>query len=155
VFNLSNQVAIPSLSCPACKCSEYAIYCVAAILVMVAGCNQSALESQVSGHVKLDGKPIGPGTVVFAPVNGGKPATGSIESDGSYFLKTSRESGLSAGKYQVAVSIREMPKDVKRGDRPPLGKLLIPEKYEQSSTSGLEYQVEQGPNTIEIDLTNG
>jgi hypothetical protein len=133
----------------------HAIFCVAALLVIVASCNRSSLESQVNGYVQLDGNPIGPGTVVFAPVDGGKPATGSIESNGSYSLKTSRESGLAAGKYQVAVSIREMPKDVKRGDRPPLGKLLIPEKYEQSSTSGLEYQVEAGPNTIDIDLTSG
>src|SRR5262245_49236014 len=109
VFDLTNQVAIPSSSGSACRCELYAICYVAAIFVILAGCDQSSLESQVSGHVKLDGNLIGPGTVVFAPVSGGKPATGSIESDGSYALKTSRESGLAAGKYQVAVSIREMP----------------------------------------------
>jgi hypothetical protein len=105
--------------------------------------------------VTLDGNRIGPGTVVFAPVDGGKPATGSIDDDGNYSLKTSREMGLAAGKYTVAVSIRELPENVKRGDRPPLGKLLIPEKYEQSTTSGLEYEVESGDNTIDIPLTSG
>jgi hypothetical protein len=124
------------------------------LLVALAGCSGSSLESTVTGQVSLDGSPIGPGTVVFAPTDGGKPANGSIESDGSYMLKTSRESGLAAGKYRAAVSIREMPQNVKRGDRPPLGKLLIPEKYEQSSTSGLEYEVEAGRNTIDIDLTS-
>jgi hypothetical protein len=92
--------------------------------------------------------------VVFAPASGGKPATGSIESDGSYTLNTSREVGLAAGKYNVAVSVREMPQNVKRGDRPPPGKLLIPEKYEQSTTSGLEYEVKPGDNTIDIELTS-
>jgi hypothetical protein len=92
--------------------------------------------------------------VVFAPIEGGKPATGSIESDGSYMLKTSREEGLTAGKYKAAVSVREMPQNVKRGDRPPPGKLLIPEKYEQSTTSGLEYEVKPGDNTINIELTS-
>jgi hypothetical protein len=126
------------------------------LLTLFMGCNSSSQESQVVGSVKLDGDPIGPGTVVFAPVEGGrKPATGSIDADGNYSLNTSREAGLAAGKYAVAVSIREMPQNVKRGDRPPLGKLLIPEKYEQSSTSGLEYQVEPGTNTIDIELSNG
>jgi hypothetical protein len=93
--------------------------------------------------------------LVFAPVDSGKPASGSIENNGSYSVKTNRELGLAAGKYKVAVSIREVPQNVKRGDRPPPGKLLIPEKYEQTATSGLEYKVEPGSNTIDIELSNG
>ena len=98
---------------------------------------------------------IGPGTIVFAPTDhGGKPATGSIERDGSYTLKTSRDVGLAAGTYRVAVSIRQMPQNVQRGERPPLGKLLIPEKYEDETTSGLQYQVSPGRNTINIELVS-
>ncbi len=128
--------------------------CCVATLALLGGCTGSSQESQVSGQVSLDGNNIGPGMVVFAPAGGGKPATGSIESDGSYTLNTSREVGLAAGKYNVAVSVREMPQNVKRGDRPPPGKLLIPEKYEQSTTSGLEYEVKPGDNTIDIELTS-
>ena len=113
------------------------------------------MESEVSGSVALDGKKLGPGTIVFAPVTeGGKPATGSIESDGSYSMMTSRVSGLAAGTYQVAVSIREMPQNVKRGDRPPPGRLLIPEKYEDYRTSGLKYDVVAGSNTINVELVS-
>lgn len=130
----------------ACSC--------AAVLVMLVGCNRSSQESQVSGRVTLDGNRIGPGTVVFAPLDGGKPATGSIEKDGSYKLKTSRELGLAAGTYKVAVSIRKLPENVERSDQPPPGKLLIPDKYEQSTTSGLEYEVASGRNSIDIDLTS-
>jgi hypothetical protein len=126
----------------------------AAILSMLVGCNRSSQESQVSGCVKLDGSQIGPGTVVFAPADGGKPAIGSIEADGSYTLNTSREPGLAAGKYKVAVSIRELPKNVKRSDQPPPGKLRIPGKYELSTSSGLEFEVAPGRNTIDIDLKN-
>jgi hypothetical protein len=126
----------------------------AAFIIVLTGCAKTTQESQVSGHVTLDGKRIGPGTVVFSPVDSGKPATGSIESDGSYLMKTSRDDGLAAGRYRVAVSIREMPQNVQRGDRPPPGKLLIPEKYEQSTTSGLEYEVVPGDNTIDIELTS-
>jgi hypothetical protein len=123
-----------------------------AIVAIFSGCSGSTMESQVSGTVTLDGSAIGPGTIVFAPVSGGKPATGSIDAGGSYSMKTSREVGLSPGKYQVAVSIREVPQNVKRGDRPPPGKLLIPEKYEQSTTSGIEVDVAPGDNTIDLPL---
>ena len=113
------------------------------------------MESDVSGTVTLDGKGIGPGTIVFAPAEkGGKPATGSIEADGTYSLNTSRDLGLAAGSYQVAVSIRQMPQNVKRGDRPPPGKPLIPEKYEDQATSGLRYDVAPGSNTINIPLVS-
>jgi hypothetical protein len=133
-----------------------AVYYFPIVIALLMGCSSSTQESQVIGSVKLDGNPIGPGMVVFAPIEGDdKPATGSIDAAGNYSLKTSRETGLATGKYKVAVSIREMPQNVKRGDRPPLGKLLIPEKYEQSSTSGLEYSVEPGNNTIDIELSNG
>jgi len=124
----------------------------AVLYIGVIGCNRSSQEARVSGRVTLDGNPIGPGTVVFAPVAGGKPATGSIDASGNYSMNTSRELGLGAGKYTVAASIRELPQNVKRSDRPPPGKLRIPEKYEDSTASGLEFTVEPGQNTIDIEL---
>lgn len=124
----------------------------AVILTLSSGCSGSKQESQVSGHVSLDGKRVGPGTVVFAPVGAGRPATGAVDADGHYSMSTSNESGLGAGKYKAAVSIREPAPDMKRGDRPPPGKLLIPAKYEDSAASGLEYEVETGSNTIDIEL---
>lgn len=122
--------------------------------VVVTGCSHSTQESQVAGNVTLDGASIGVGTIVYVPVGGGKPATGSIEADGSYFVNTSRELGMAPGTYAVTVSIREMPKNVKRSDHPPPGKLLIPQRYEQSSTSGLQFEVAPGNNTIDIELTS-
>src|SRR4051812_43213439 len=133
----------------------YAVISGAALIAVFVGCRASSMQSEVSGTVTLDGSKIGPGTIVFAPVGGsGKPATGSIESDGSYQLKTSRESGLAAGTYRVAISIRKMPENVKRGERPPLGKLLIPEKYEDETKSGLQYKVSPGRNRINIELVS-
>lgn len=127
--------------------------CLCVFALMIAGCDSSSQLSRVSGYVTLDGAPIGVGTIVYAPVAGGKPATGSIESDGSYYVNTSREVGLAPGTYQVAVSIREMPENVKRSDQPPPGKLLIPQKYEQPSTSGLQFEIVPGANVIPIELT--
>lgn len=130
---------------------RFALMCGVA-LGLGSGCHRSSFESQVSGNVSLDGKPIGPGIVVFAPVPKGTPAMGPIEGGGSYSMSTSHEVGLSPGKYKVGVSIREVPVNVKRGDRPPPGKSLIPERYEDSATSGLEFDVAPGSNTINIEL---
>jgi hypothetical protein len=136
------------------NCGAGVAFSCAALQILLVGCNSSSQEAQVSGRVTLDGSRIGLGMIVFAPVANGKPATGSIAADGSYDIKTSHEFGLAPGKYKVAVSIREMPKNVQRGDQPPPGKLLIPAKYEQSAASGLEYDVTPGNNTIDINLTS-
>jgi hypothetical protein len=123
------------------------------VLLVLCGCPGNSQEAQVSGQVKLDGHPFGPGTIVFAPTaQGAKPATGSIDDSGNYSMNTGRERGLSAGRYKVAVSIPELPKNFKRGERPPPGKSLIPEKYENEATSGFEYDVAPGSNTINIEL---
>jgi hypothetical protein len=122
------------------------------MLNFLTGCSRSPYESDVSGRVSLDGSSIGPGTIVFASVGEGTPAVGAIDDSGNYNMSTSNEVGLAAGKYKVAVSIREVPENVKRGDRPPPGKLLIPQKYEYNATSGLEYDVAPGSNTIDIEL---
>jgi hypothetical protein len=128
-----------------------AVFC-GMVVALGLGCNRSSQESQVSGNVSLNGKQIGPGIIVFAPVDKGAPAIGPIDHDGSYSISTSHEVGLSAGKYKVGVSIREVPTNIKRGDLLPPGKLLIPEKYEDSATSGLEYDVAPGRSTIDIEL---
>jgi len=113
------------------------------------------MESHVSGKVTLDGNGVGPGVVVFVPTGDqGNPATGAIQPGGDYFLKTYRDSGLSAGKYKVSVSVFDQP-PVKPGERSMVAaKLITPEKYVSAETSGLEYDVERGSNTIEIPLTS-
>ena len=139
------------LSAKTARLGAAAVFC-SVVVGLVSGCSHSTQESQVSGQVFLDGNRIGPGTVVFAPVGDCRPAIGPIDQNGSYSMSTSREVGLGAGKYKVAVSIRELPPAIKRGDRPPPGKLLIPQQYEDSATSGLEYDVAPGRNTIDIEL---
>jgi hypothetical protein len=122
----------------------------------IVGCG-SGLGADVEGVVSLDGKPIGPGVVVFAPVDGDEnPATGAIQVDGSYFLKTMRARGLRPGSYKVAVQIHEIPTDRAYGERDmrPI-KFRIPEKFTTVVTSGLEFDVEDGSNTIDIPLTSG
>jgi hypothetical protein len=126
-----------------------------ASLLAAAGCGGSGMESEVSGTVTLDGQPVGPGAVVFAPLDGqSNPADGAIQMDGSYFLKTSREVGLKPGDYKVSVSVFDQP-EVKPGERSMTpAKLVTPPNYADTETSGLQYTVEPGKNTIDIELSS-
>jgi len=126
-----------------------------AAVVVSGGCSRSGMESEVSGRVTLDGRLVGPGTVVFAPVDGTtNPADGAIQLDGSYYLKTSREVGLRPGRYKASVSVFDQP-EVKPGERSMTpARLVTPQKYSDTETSGLEYTVEPGENNIDIRLTS-
>jgi hypothetical protein len=126
------------------------------LLCAIVGCSSGGLGAEVSGKVTLDGEPIGPGVVIFAPSGGGEnPATGAIQTDGSYFLKTSREEGLRPGKYQVALQIHEIPTDLVPGQRDMRpAKSRIPTKYTDVKSSGLEYDVVSGSNTIDLEMTS-
>jgi hypothetical protein len=119
------------------------------------GCSGSDFESSLSGTVTLDGNPIGPGFLVFAPVSGDtNPANGAIQTDGRYELKTANTAGLHPGKYKVSVTVLDQP-DVPPGERSfVVAKSRIPEKYNDINTSGLEFDVESGSNTLDIPLSS-
>jgi hypothetical protein len=125
----------------------------AIVLASLGGCSGSKYEAQVSGRVTLDGKPVGPGVIVFAPEDGkSNPPEGAIMPDGSYFLRTSRDLGLPPGKYKVSVSVFDV-SDAQPNQRsmaPP--KLVTPERYASHETSPLAFEVSSGSNTIDVDL---
>jgi hypothetical protein len=130
------------------------LFCGTAALVL-AGCSRSGLESSVTGSVTLDGKALGLGGVVFAPLSGGgNPSVGTIGRNGQYTLRTANTLGLNAGKYRVCVNALDTPNPPPgvRDTTPP--KQLVPEKYTNLDTSGLEYEVKPGSNTFNIDLSS-
>jgi hypothetical protein len=118
------------------------------------GCSGSGFESQVLGTVTLDGAPIGPGFLVFVPDSGDRnPANGAIQPDGSYELKTANTAGLHPGKYKVSVTILDQP-DVPPGERSyEVARSRIPTKYNDVNSSGLEFGVESGSNSIDLPLS--
>jgi hypothetical protein len=134
---------------------RFCSFAVIVLMIALAGCSDSGMESEVTGTVTLDGQPVGPGAVVFAPVEGQtNPADGAIQLDGSYFLKTSREVGLKPGTYKVSVSVFDQP-EVQPGERSNVpAKLVTPQKYADTETSGLQFTVEPGKNDIDIELTS-
>ncbi len=125
------------------------------VVITLSGCSRSGFDSSVSGSVTLDGKTLGQGGVVFVPISESKnPSVGTIRRNGSYALKTANTPGLNSGKYRVTVSALDTP-------NPPPGvrdttpaKQLVPEKYTNINTSGIEYDVKPGSNTFNIDLVS-
>jgi len=119
----------------------------------------------VSGKVTRNGQPLTAGEVMFTPSGGpegasGHIATGQIGSDGSYTLTTfNTGDGAVLGKHKVTVVSRssdnlEKMNKMKGGaiayKLPPS---VVSSKYSQVATTPLTYSVENGSNTINIELT--
>lgn len=125
------------------------------VLLLVPGCSQSPFDADVSGRITLDGAPVEPGVVIFSPVDKGKNSSrGKIDSGGYYFLVTRHERGIDPGRYRVSVRVFEKGDPPGPGERAPANlPPLVPERYLQPSTSGLEFDVLAGSNTLDIELT--
>jgi hypothetical protein len=122
----------------------------------------------VSGKVTYKNQPVTSGTVNFFPEdpNTARPATGEIQSDGSYRLTTQTPGdGAMGGKYKVAISAYEV--DKSKTSSPAQGgvadqvvvaqaprKSLIPVKYSGTDASGLTATVAPGSTTFNFDLTD-
>ncbi|HVJ69429.1 MAG TPA: carboxypeptidase-like regulatory domain-containing protein [Caulifigura sp.] len=111
-----------------------------------------------SGSVVVDGRPMQGVTVMFQPVDEatGKPGTAITDSNGNFSAQTfDPGDGLTEGTHRVALrktvmldkqgnevlEIRE-PGDVKETH-------LIPKKYQEFKTSGIEVQIKpEGANEL-------
>jgi hypothetical protein len=135
-----NKSAIGLISCLALCC--------------LVGCG-SEFGATAEGVVTLDGKPISPGLITFAPEGPSEvPAVSDLDPNGRFVLTTNKKPGVKPGKYRVAIQAFRPP-DVPEGQRTmkPSEK-LVPEKYFDVNTSGLEFTVAPGTNTIPVELTS-
>jgi hypothetical protein len=122
----------------------------------------------VRGVVTTGGKPIPQGVIRFHPQAGGRPATGTLASDGTYSLTTIEPGdGAPVGAHRVTIEAKrvegaEMPRSfdeevkmVKEGrSSKGKGKLvwLVPPRYTRLESSNLTAQVESGENRIDFAL---
>jgi hypothetical protein len=133
--------------------------CVGALLVALpCGCSRGNQGlAVVKGKVTYNGKPVPNGTINFLPIDGNKPsATGEIQSDGSYAMKTflgNRPSdGAVIGQHKVViVAMVDMASRLPE-ERIPLPPPIVPIKYTSPATSDLTAEVEKKENTINFDL---
>jgi hypothetical protein len=118
------------------------------------GCGGS-YDATVRGVVTLDGKSLTRGTVAYHATNG-PAAYARINEDGSYLVKTGRESGLPSGDYEVTVVANEPPAQMTdaKGGPPAPGKPITPAWYRSKDTSPLKESIKPGRNDINLDLTS-
>jgi hypothetical protein len=125
------------------------------VMIFLIGCGSNEFGSTVKGVVTLDGKPITPGLVTFAPEDpSAVPAVSDLDPNGSFELTTNKKPGLAPGNYRVAIQAFRPP-DIPEGQRTMTpSEPLVPEKYFDVNTSGLEFTVEPGANVHNIELTS-
>ena len=128
------------------------------IVVAAAGCGSAPAPTfPVEGTVTLNGQPVQSGTVLFHSVektaNGqGYTARGNIDHGGHYRLTTfSPNDGAVAGQHRVAVlaSMAQVPESTMSG-KPQASP--IPPIYSSPSTSGLQFEVTDCTNQIDLQL---
>jgi hypothetical protein len=145
--------------------------CLAAVGILVtAGCADDGMGQRytVRGTVKYHDKPVEKGQITFTPREAqGHVASGDIE-DGYYRLTTlTTGDGALPGKYLVSITAKDVnyspllekskggiphQRDIMKVNQQ--AKRLIPAKYEQTSTSGLEREVKEQANTIDFELAD-
>lgn len=144
-------------------------FAVASLLIlsvlMMSGCGGPKL-APVTGTVRLEGEPVGPGVILFQPDknkgNEGKAAMGNFGSDGVYTLKTYEEGdGALVGHHKVI--IRGFPPsggdgDQVVGDRPIDNATRwaqepeISRRYQNAQDPLLSAEVVVGGPPIDFDL---
>lgn len=129
----------------------------ACVAIILAGCGSKRVATTpVSGTATYKGKPLKFGSVLFQP-EVGPPATGTIQPDGTFTLSTyTTGDGAVVGKNRVQVSCSDKqdpnaPKQTGNVEQT-VGKSLIPQKYTNYSTSGLEIDVKPGMSPVPLDL---
>jgi len=138
------------------------------VLLAAWGCGKShdyGPSGTVEGRLTHNGSVLSPETkVVFIHSHNGVAAFGSTDSDGKYKIRTPHGDQVPIGPYRVMI---QPPESELGGEEEPSAEDLLNDpninrpqpnksgfdfKYRQVSTSGLEYDVQEGKNTYEIDL---
>jgi hypothetical protein len=113
-----------------------------------------------SGTVKLDGKPMAGGTIMFTSVSPNAPyVSGQIAGDGKYLMKTSvgrqEKDGVVPGKYKVSISRFLMADGTPQDPTVPAavpGVESLPARYSNPSMTQLEVTVSQGLSTMDFEI---
>ena len=131
----------------------------ALLLLPLSGCGPDRPATYpVKGKVTFpDGSPVTAGMVVFELIiddlTKAHNARGKILEDGSYFLTTFDEEGDGAvpGRHRVIVQEPYPEADVDEGELVP--PRTIDPKYRTYEGSGLEFEVKEEENVIDITVT--
>ncbi len=113
-----------------------------------------------SGLVKLDGKPMAGGTIMFTSATPNTPyVSGFVGKDGKYVMKTSigrqEKDGVVPGKYKISISRFLMADGTPQDPSVPAavpGVESLPARYSNPSMTQLEVTVAAGLTTMDFEL---
>jgi hypothetical protein len=122
----------------------------------------------VTGAVSYKGQPVPGAKVMFLGDGKSPPAVGVTDDAGKFSLSSLAGTGAVAGKHTVVIvkntdaepanvmmSMEEAALAAQNPPEPPKETSLIPAKYTNAATSGLEFEVQtSGDNEFKIDLTD-
>ena len=115
----------------------------------IAGCGDGRPQRvPVSGQVRIDGQPLHSGGIRFFPADG-RPSTGTIDSEGRFFLSTfDSNDGCTLGNHHVAViSVDELNSNTRRWN--------VPKTYASPDTSNITQTIEGPTDSLMVELTWG
>ena len=131
------------------------------IILLPAGCDNGLPETApVRGMVEYDGKPLADaqyGGIVLTP-QGGKIATGELQSDGAFVLSTYTEGGgdgAIVGPARLAVTAALDSPTATTTEKHQGVHWMIPRNFTSGDTSGLTCEVQPGvDNVFRIKLSS-
>lgn len=125
-----------------------------ALLVVATGCSGDRMKTYtVTGKVTYKGKAVPNGTVNFIPSGPGPSATGELQKDGTFTLKTyAAGDGAVAGKHKVVVVAMADQKDALPEARSPTPPSIVPNKFTSLATTTLTADVLEKDNVIDFDI---
>jgi len=139
------------------------------VLAAIIGCGPSDGRVVVKGTVTLDGQPLSAASVAFVGGAGGVFATASTDANGQFSLRAAPGENKVAVSKGPAVAAGDGPEPrdettIKVEDqlmgtaaevaqaKSNLPASVVDAKYNDPSTSGLVYQIDSNPQSIEIVL---
>ena len=131
---------------------------IAGLLLAGGGCGREKLPTApATGKVVYNGKPLPYGSVIFVPKGGGPLARGVIQPDGTFRLSTDGKDGAVIAQHSVRITCytgqsNEDNSKKTGGGETVFGRSLIPKKYTQTQTSGLEVEVKAENEPFTFDL---
>jgi hypothetical protein len=128
------------------------VICIAIVASTLTGCGNGEGLVPVSGKVLLDGQPLTQGNVITLPP-AGRGASGIIQPDGTFQLKTGKDDGAKPGTHKVAVVAYASGPG--QGPESGTGQLLVPKKYTSPDTSELTIEINSsGDNHPVFELSS-
>jgi hypothetical protein len=117
------------------------------IFPLLSGCGDGRPSRvPISGQVLIDGQPLKHGFVTFVPT-GARASVGKLDDQGRFTLGCFEQAdGAVVGLHRVQVAAGELLSETRT-------RWHAPKKYADFKTSGLEKEVSESTDTLQIELT--